>query len=225
MPADADAVLRQLDEESQQARTPAPPGSKRAAQEAITNPVTHIGGSELTPNIEKQRAVSARVYWYWVGVTPRCPTQHIDCAGINFPKINEEILDKGTQNQTRIPVIGSLVQLSETHIRNLRSRLPRTVIRFRSPSELVENGAGQSVGQPIVNPRAGFLITIPTEADLEQRRKSNLPARPYVAQPGDEPAVRYMFAQLCPNQDKPVRGTFYPETLETTGLAWPEPLE
>ena len=74
-------------------------------------------------------------------------------------------------------------------------------------------------------PPKGHLITIPTEGDLAERRKSGRAARQYNPDPRDVPAARYIFAQLCADQVNGSRSDVYPEPLEKTGLEWPDKIE
>jgi len=188
---------------------------------------THISGSELVPNLDEQRKQLgvSRTYKYWVGVTPSCPREHVDLAGINFPKVNENLVDDPlrTGNKRRVPVIGSIVDLSEAQVRLMRDKLKRTIIRFTDNSgEAEEPGTGQNIGDNHKRPRRGQLITIPTAEETADRIARNKPSRTYRPHANDVPAARYMFAQICDDQDKGSRGEYYPETLETTGLWWPD---
>lgn len=188
---------------------------------------TKIAGSALVPS---KRSVTGRVrqYRYWVGVTPSCPVEAIDLAGINFPKVNENIVDDPlrTGEKRRVPVIGSIVFLTEDKIRRMRERLPRTVIRFLDDKgQRDEPGTGENVGDNHVRPRRGQLITIPSAEEIQARRAANRPAREYVEHPNDVPAARFMFAVLCEDQERGSRGDYYPDVLENTGLEWPDEIE
>ena len=190
---------------------------------------THIGGSDLVPDLDAHKAQIgvSRSYKYWVGVTPSCPREHIDLAGINFPKVNENLVSDPmrTGNKRRVPVIGSIVELDQRKILKMRDRLRRTVIRFLDDAgQTEEPGTGQNVGDNHVRPRRGQIITIPTDEDIEDRGRRGKPTNAYRPHPNDVPAARYMFAQICDDQDKGSRGEYYPDTLETTGLSWPDEL-
>ena len=190
---------------------------------------TRIDGADLVPDTSSPGAHGVlRQYKYWVGVTPSCPVEHIDCAGINFPKVNENIVPDPlrTSQKKRVPVIGAIVFLTEDKIRKMRERLPRTVIRFLDDAGVKEEpGTGQNVGDNHQRPRRGHLITIPTAEDVARARKTGRPSRQYIPQTSDAPAARFMFAQLCDDQERGSRGEFYPEPLEVTGLEWPDALE
>lgn len=192
---------------------------------------TAIAGKDLTADIAVRTQASglSRRYRYWVGITSSCPVEWIDLAGINFPKINEKIVPDPlrTGKKRRSPVAGALVWLTEDKIRLMRERLPRTVIRFLDDKGVQEEpGTGENIGDVAQRPRRGQVITIPTEEDLADRRKRGKPARVYVPDPTrDVPASRFMFAHLCEDQDRPERGDHYPDTLETTGLEWPDELD
>lgn len=190
---------------------------------------SRISGASLLPNFAKSgRGAIQHRYKYWVGVTPNCPVESIDCAGINFPKVNELIIPDPMKSgmSRRVPVIGAIVELSEDKIRLLRERLPRIVVRIiGDEGEKDEPGTGQNIGDAHRRPRRGQLISIPTDEDIEFRRNNGKPTRAYVRHPNDVPAVHFMFIQLCADQQKGNRGEVYPETLETTGIEWPEELE
>lgn len=188
-----------------------------------------INGRELLPNFAASGngAVQNR-YKFWIGVTPNCPVDSIDCAGINFPKINEILMPDPMRTglTRRVPVIGAIVELSEEKIRLLRERLPQIVMRITSDTgEKDEDGTGQNIGDVHRRPARGQLITIPTKEEIETRQKNGKPSRAYVRQPNDFPAVHYMFMALCADQQKGNRGEVYPDTLETTGIEWPDEIE
>ena len=110
---------------------------------------THIGGSDLVPDLDAHKAQSgvARSYKYWVGVTPSCPREHIDLAGINFPKVNENLVTDPmrTGNKRRVPVIGAIVDIDEHRVQRMRDKLKRTVIRFLDDGgQTEEPGTGRS---------------------------------------------------------------------------------
>ena len=200
-----------------------------SAQEQPQSGRTHFDASDLVPDLEQQRdslGVS-RSYKYWVGVTPSCPHEHVDLAGINFPKVNENLVDDPmrTGNKRRVPVIGAIVDIDEHTILRMRDRLKRTVIRFLDDNgQSEEPGTGLNIGDNHKRPRRGQLITIPTAEETANRIARNKPARTYPPRAGDVPAARYMFAQICDDQQNGSRGEYYPETLETTGLSWPDEL-
>lgn len=176
-------------------------------------------GADLVPDLEKHRASVATTYWYWIGVLPSCPVGALGLGGEMFPKINENIIRDHSGQQKRVPVIGNIVKLTKPKVDRMRERMSRTVLRFTS-APTGSSGVGAKVGNNIP-PRKGYAITIPSDEEIEQRKASKLPARMYYQQEHDEPAARYMFAQLCSDQSSPSRGESYPEVLEKTGLPWP----
>ncbi len=192
---------------------------------------TRIAGSALVPDLAAHSSRSGGVlheYLYWVGVTPSCPREHIDCAGINFPKVNENLVDDPmrTNKKQRVPVIGAIVRLTEDKIRRMRDKLPRLVIRFLDDKgQHEEPGTGQNIGDNFQRPRRGQIITIPTEDEVASARARGKASRQYVPQKNDAPAARFMFAQLCADQEKGSRGEVYPEPLEVTGLEWPDEID
>jgi len=202
---------------------PATPGAANAPPPVAA----HLKGADLVPDISRESAQAGvlKQYRYWVGVTPSCPVESIDLAGINFPKLNEKIVPDPMRGggKKRIPVAGALVWLSEDKVRRMRECLPRTVVRFLdSKGQREEKGTGENIGDNAERPQRGHLITIPTEADLKDRALKGKPARAYAPDTQrDVPAARFMFAQLCPDQVNSERGETYPEPLEVTGLDWP----
>ena len=205
---------------------------RKAPKKVATVPAvptgTVISGKDLAPDLTGDIPGSLTEYFYWVGVIPACPVEHIDVAGINFPKVNELILpDPGRTGKTqRAPVIGALARLTEGRVKRLLARIPRTIMRFTSDKGTQEEpGTGQNLGDLHIQPRKGFLITVPTAEDVDMARAAGRATNHYVRQAHDEPAARYMFAVLCEDQEKPSRGSYYPECLETAGLNWPDKLE
>lgn len=191
---------------------------------------THIAGRDLVPDLAARGASAGvmREYLYWVGVTPSCPREHIDCAGINFPKVNENLIDDPmrTNRKQRVPVIGAIVRLTEDKIRRMREKLPRLVIRFLDDKgQHEEPGTGQNIGDNFQRPRRGQIITIPTDEEVKAAQERGKATRQYVMQRQDVPAARFMFAQLCADQEKGSRGEIYPEPLEVTGLEWPDEID
>lgn len=206
---------------------PATPGVIPGAASAPPPVVSHLKGVDLVPDIslESAQAGVLRQYRYWVGVTPSCPVESIDIAGVNFPKLNEKIVPDPMRGggKKRIPVVGALVWLTEAKVQRMRERLPRTVVRFLDKEgRREEKGTGENIGDNAERPQRGHLITIPTAADLKDRALKGKPARAYAPDTQrDVPAARFMFAQLCPDQVNSERGETYPEPLEVTGLDWP----
>ena len=202
------------------------------AQEA-PRPVakTKVGGASLVPDLSRQAANSgvSKEYRYWVGVTPDCPRESIDLAGINFPKVNARLTPDPmrTNVKQRVPVIGAIVFLTEDKIRKMLDVLPRTVIRFTDDAgQNEEPGTGKNIGDNHGRRRKGHVITIATEEDTQLRRKTGKSARTYTPDPKrDVPAARFMFAQICTDQVNGSRGEVYPDTLENSGLEWPDEIQ
>lgn len=205
-------------------------GGALAAAAPPLEPKTKVAGSDLVADIKghSQAAGLERRYRYWIGITPSCPVNGIYLAGLNFPKVNEQIVPDParTGQKRRRLVAGAIVWITEHKIRLLRERLPRTVIRFSSDEGVRdEPGTGENIGDVAQRPRRGRVITIPSDAELEERRQRGKPAHAYRPDSKrDVPAARFMFAQLCENQEHPEQGEFYPDPLELTGLEWPDEL-
>jgi len=176
-------------------------------------------GSALVTNLGKHSAGVSKQYAYWIGTLPGAPTEGINCAGIDFPKMTEQVIGKGRDTR-RIPRIGSIRHLAEDQIDMLRDRLPANVVRFHGP-ELDHDMRGTL--EDLEKPRRkGHLIRIPTEEQLAAAKTRGRTLRRYVAGSHDEPAAKFMFALLCENQKNPSPGSVYPEPLSETGLEWPE---
>lgn len=189
-------------------------------------PTGRIEGADLVPDLVAHGKVAvSRTYRYWVGVTPSCPVESVTLGGISFPKLNEDIVPDPmrTGQKRRVPVIGAITLMDARQIERVRDSLRRTVIRFYDDAgEVVEANTGQNVGDAHRRPRRGQLISIPSPELVEARRKQGRPIRPYVPHANDVPAARYLFAVLCDDQERGSRGDYYPETLETTGLEYPQ---
>ncbi|HXI82133.1 MAG TPA: hypothetical protein VNM34_15100 [Verrucomicrobiae bacterium] len=188
---------------------------------------TRIPGRELVLEAGRHDASVGVEYRYWVGVSPSCPVQSITVAGIDFPKVNELLIDDParTGQKRRVPVIGAIVFLDADRIRRLREQLPRTVIRFLDDGgEKEEPGTGQNIGDAHRQPRKGHVITVPSPEEVAQRRKDGTAINLYVPSRHDVPAARFMFAQICADQERGSRGEFYPDPLEVSGLDWPDEL-
>lgn len=209
------------------ATKPKPAAKGKAKPLAITTR-TKVEGSALVPDLSKRAASVARRFWYWIGVTPESPCDQIQVVGVGFCKVTEDVSIVNGKTR-RLPVIGQLVQLGEGEIKRLRERLPRTVMRMlpdKDGAEVREEpGTGLNLGDAFIRKRRGHLITIPREEDAKAIEAQGRSAHRYEQGPYDQPAARYMFAQLCEDQENPRVGTAYPETLETTGLEWPGELK
>ena len=202
-------------------------------KETAAPAATKSRGVDLVGPLGRNDPSLGREYKYWVGVFPACPVEALYCAGICFPKVTEKVL-RGQRHRTgateRVPQVGGIVPLTADKIRLLRERLPRLVVRFNAPrvrdepmsGALLEDATDQ---ERTKHKRPGRPIRIPTDEEMQQARANRLSVRPYVRGANDEPAARFMFAQLCEDQDNPKPGTIYPESLEATGLSWPDPLE
>lgn len=211
--------------------TPEAAGTAQARPSARETASTHIAGSALVPDIAaRSRATGvARQFKYWIGVSPGCPVESIRLAGVCFPKVNQKLVPDPNRSgkKARVPVVGAIVWLNEDKIRALRERLPRTVIRFQNAEAIIEEpGTGENIGDNAVRPSKGKVITIPTNEEIAFRKKRGKPTNEYVPDTTrDVPASRFMFAQICDDQVNGERGEFYPEPVETAGLAWPDALE
>lgn len=180
-----------------------------------------IEGSALSYDVNAKRnslGVTKQAY-YWVGLLPGCPKEKAELAGVSFPKTTALLQQESASGRTvHVPQYGVVTTLTEEKIDLMRDRLSRTVVRFRQPAAdpLASNNVGDMTER-----RTGHFITVPTEAELEERRKAKRAAMRYTPGPNDEPAADYMFAVLCEDQENPRCGDYYPEPLSKTGLEWP----
>lgn len=202
-----------------------PAATKKAAKPRKAEPAGPRRGSALTPgNLATNRDAMRDTRWYWVGTLPGSPVDFVSVAGQTFPKLEERISWKKDGTQINVPVIGALLQLTKADIERMREALPRTIMRFTDgrgePKSVDEIGVGEPVENAQDNYRKGFLITIAKKAEIEEAAKAQRAVRHYTQREGDEPAARYLFAQLCEDQQKPRRGESYPEPLEQTDLIW-----
>jgi hypothetical protein len=157
---------------------------------------------------------------YWLGAFPGCCGEGLDIAGINFPKINEDIRPGlGHGNTERIPRLGAVVRLSQQKVDQIREKLPQSVIRFKEAATAEQHRDAMDYTQ---KRRNGHPIRIPTEAQLKDAKKDGRILRRYVRRQYDEPAARYLFAVPCTDQKNPVRGVAYPESLEDIDIEWPK---
>lgn len=208
---------------------------KKAGKPAVrvridsTGPTRRVAGPDLVPSVERNRAAMLREFRYWVGTLPSCPREHVDLAGINFPKVNELLVPDRmhAEKKARVPVIGAIVHLSASKLEDIRERLTRTVVRFTDHAVHEEPGTGENRGDPYQRPRRGHIITIPRAEDIAAAKRDGRAIPRYVPQNGDVPVARYLFMQLCADQQNGMHGSVYPDPLEVTGLEIPsdEPAE
>lgn len=209
---------------------PATPETLTGASAPVDADVaTKIAGKDLVPDFSPKGSLGVLAeYSFWVGVMPSCPVEGIALAGIQFPKINENIIPATNRSgrTERVPVIGAIVQLTEVKIKMMCNRLPRLVIRFKNePAVREEPGTGLNLGDVHLQGRKGRIITIPTKEEVADRQKRGRATKHYTPDTRDEPAARYMFCVLCKNQDHPERGDTYPGSIEDLGLEWPDTIE
>ncbi len=201
------------------ALSPAPAKPQRSDTSVSVVPAT-----EFMPHPDKVRTQTR--YRYWVGLTPDCPVNNLTMAGLSFPKINERLVadPRRTGEKRRVPVIGALVWIDRQAMECIREQIPRTIMRMLAPVE--ENTRNmETVSDNVTKPQRGHLITIPSQEQIQQALEDGSPINHYnYDEQKDVPAARYMFAHLCEDQSNPQRGEFYPDTLDKTGLQWPEEL-
>lgn len=206
-------------------KTPPAPAPTAGKPTANSGGRARTPGVDLVPRIDPNSRVVQREHFYWVGALPACPTEHVDLCGVNFPKMNENIVPDPmrTDKKARIPVIGTIVRLTEEKLKLIQARLKRTVVRFyEDRDQKDEPGTGENIGDVHQRARRGQVITIPREEDVVTAEKAGRNTRRYVPDRRDEPVARYLFMRLCENQVTGNRGEHYPDPLEVSGLEWPE---
>ena len=181
-------------------------------------------GASLVPDLKKLTKGVIGKHWYWIGALPGCPREHLDIGSTNFPKMTEDVRRDSRGQTHRRPQIGSIRQLTQVQLQRIQDDLPQCVIRFDTDGP---NPGGPGDGLEVLDKdrRKGEPMRIPTDKQVEEAKKRDRFVDSYSASVLDEPAARYVFAQLCENQERPQRSDFFPEPLEVTGLEWPGPKE
>ena len=185
---------------------------------------TKLAGSDFLPTPQQTATVSR--YRYWVGVTPDCPVENLTIGGISWPKINERLIadPRRTGEKRRLPVIGAIVWIDKQRMQVIKRDTPLTVMRLMLPSQSASRHM-ETISDNVERPPSGHVITIPSPQDIEDAHREGRAINHYHHDAEkDVPAARYMFAQLCEDQENPQRGEYYPDTLEKTGFEWPEEL-
>lgn len=188
---------------------------------------THVKGSDLVRDFSHLTGESSRRYYYWIGLMPDAPVEAIVLGGQSWPKINKVRRPNPDRSGDEVfmPVIGAITRLDARGVQAIVDRLPWTVVRLRNdPGQQEEPGTGKNIGDVARQPSRGQIITVKTPEAMAELRRLNRPAPEYVEGPNDHPAARYLFAVLCPDQNNPARGEYYPDALEVTGLRFPDEL-
>lgn len=177
-----------------------------------------VPGTALAPDPERKRVAVTKEFYYWIGVLPDCPVDSADIGGINFPKINQLPIPDPTDRtkQKLVPVIGAIVVLDKQRVKRIIDKLPNTIVRLTGETTRENKDTGT-----ITTKRRGQLISIPTKEEVAELKKHKRRIRNYVPREEDEPIAKFLYMRLCPNQDKPGRGSEYPETLLEAGLELP----
>ena len=207
------------------------PGRKpksATAKAAPSAPAMRIDASDLVPDIGSHASGIGREVYFWVGLMPQSPVEHLTLAGVRVSKNQERIVPNPTdpRNKTRVPVKGGIARMTVDKFRRFAEQLSRTVFRFheKGTAEEVrdEPGTGVNVGDVHVRARRGYPIQIPSETLIRERKEAGRGVRPYQASNLDEAAASYIWAVPCQDQDKPFRENSVPSNLTETGLQWPE---
>jgi hypothetical protein len=180
-----------------------------------TGSATKFSGQDLVPkNLEERRLAVETRCAYWVGALPDMPgggTAWV--GGVGFHKLTEHVQQDGTvaSKTRRTPKFGDVQFLNRDEVQRVAETLPRCIVRVtKTPEE-----------EPIAD-RRGRLIQIPTEEDIELRKKHKRRIVRYQPAAGDEPLARYLFMVPCVDQKNPQTGHEYPPPLEETGIEWPD---
>jgi hypothetical protein len=126
------------------------------------------------------------VYHIWTGLTDEAPRAFYSMCGISFPKLNGVLQKDEAFDNTEVQrtVRGSLNRVTLKQLREIKSRMARTVIRFHgrdveAPLE-DEPGSGRRHTH-----RAHEIITVPRPEDIKAAEKNDQPVHLYRPQPGD----------------------------------------
>ncbi len=214
-----------------------------------TKTETRTAGAKLVPDLKKHQKGIVGKHWYWIGALPGCPREHLDIGSVDFPKMVERVsIDPNSRDTRRVPLIGSVRQLTLVQLKKIEADLPNCVIRFEqtfdeeaasrvkdaakcdddSPAQLQYGpvgGPGSTLEALDVVRRKGHPIRIPTDKAVDEAKKAGRHLKGYSPDLKDEPAADYVFAVLCSDQNQPQRSDFYPEPLSVTGLEWPDKQE
>lgn len=174
----------------------------------LANPAAHANGDDAG-------------FWYWIGVTNDAPFAFALLNGVQFSKVTENVVHEGNETR-RIPRIGDVFFLTVSLAERMLRRLPLVVVR-RYANQEVEQDAGRvkNAGNPYRSSTRGHLITITGPAEAAELRAKSIPVPRYDYDPTDEPVSRYLFAELCPDQDNPMAGMWYPPSLEARAFEYP----
>ena len=202
------AQLGLQDEEAKKKRTPKPKPFRMEPAAMLANPAEHAHGDDAG-------------FWYWIGITSNAPFSFALLNGVQFSKVTENVMQEGNETR-RFPRIGDVFFLTVSLAERMLRRLPLVVVR-RYPNQDVETDAGRvkNAGNPYRSSTKGHLITITGQAEAAELRAKNIPIPRYDYDPTDEPVSRYLFAQLCPDQEKPMAGMWYPPSLEEQAFEYP----
>lgn len=183
-----------------------------------------IQGSELAPRIDFDSKGVHKQYFYWIGVLPHCPIQNVIVGAICFSKITAILVKDPTGTKRPQGAIGKVQNLDLWRFLRVKDRLARTVIRIHEPGPSLEEMAQieMALDGTTLNRGKAELIKIPSDDYIEEMKRQGRPARKYTPDPRDEPIAKYLYAQLCEDQNNPRRGSVYPGSLYETGLFWPE---
>ncbi len=210
-------------------------------------PTTTAAGAHLVPDLKKLKKGVIHKWWYWIGALPGCPHEHLDVGSVDFPKMTEDVRRDSRGRTIRRAHLGSLRHLTRDQLERIRADLPQCVIRFEESEETwrkradadmrkraaIENrtlrdadlelsGTLEDLDLPR---RKGRPIRIPTDKAIALAKQHSHRVRMYAAEEHDEPGARYVFAELCADQDRPQRRDFYPDPLEITDLEWPDEMQ
>jgi len=193
-----------------------------AAVATAPEPSTTTPGASLVPDLKSMTRGVIGKWWYWIGTLPGCPREHLDIGSTDFPKQTEDVRVDSRGKTHRRGQIGSVRELTHVQLQRIEDDAPQCVIRFDAKDDTpCPGGPGDGLDALDAPRRKGRPIRIPTNTQATKAIKDGRPMRPYTAEVTDEPAARYIFAQLCDDQNHPQRSDFYPDPLEVTGLEWP----
>jgi len=200
------------------------PAKKKALRKARKK---KLPTSSLAPAVLVNRTAGEGTivrHWFWIGTMPSIGDRgSVTVAGIHFPKLHETVspAPAGGGRSERTGHIGQCIHMSRAQMESITECLPRCVYRFTEPPKDVP-GPGEGIEALDQTPRRGRPIRIMTDAEIQVRKSTGVPAIEYSPEEWDEPLVDHIFCVPCYNQDAPRPDVVYPDPISVTGVEWPD---
>lgn len=160
--------------------------------------------------------------WFWVGLYPTVPIDHQVIGGVTFSKLTARLVADPTNAMRKVhePVTGSVVPLTQAQLSAVVARLQRTVLRWRDVV-VEKKTSGVMLEQHLEQPPQGFVLTIPSEAQVEEQQRTGQPIMHYIQSAKDRPIADYLY--LVPSSSSRPRPLHeeLPPPISETGIVWP----